>query len=411
MKEKQVPFPPLFLLISFAAVNAVLFTPALPEIAKFFAITESTAQQTMTTFLLGSTLGQLIYAPLANRFGRKPILYLGISLQIFASLLCVAAGMIYQYPLLVFGRFALALGSSVGRILTYTIIHEAYSLKNANRKLTYLSLSFAILPELSTVLGGFLVAYYGWSSCFYSYAVYGLILLFSVRKIPETQKTLDVNALKLQNLFQSYYMSLKKERLIAGALLMGATISFVYIFVTFAPFIAIDLFGMKSQYYGMAAAITTQGLILGTLLAAKLAKTHSFAFVIRLGLMLTSLGIGGMMIAIQMHLSLLFMLFLPMFIIYFGASLIFTNASTIAMSQVDDKANASAAMNFINMVVVTLVIFGLNYCPVNLWLLPIIYILITSMMIILYLFIHRNNDQLSSNIELWTDNKKHSDGS
>src|SRR5471032_1196013 len=108
MKPK-LPFFTLLLMISFASVNAVLFTPALPNIAHFFDISAKVAQQTITWFLVGYALGQLMYGPIANRFGRKPALYAGISLQIISSLACVFAGNIHVYWLLVLARFFLAL--------------------------------------------------------------------------------------------------------------------------------------------------------------------------------------------------------------------------------------------------------------------------------------------------------------
>src|SRR5690349_18525902 len=112
MNIKSSPsFLTLLLMISFASVNAVLFTPALPAIADFYAISDSEAQLTITLFLIGYAVGQLIYGPIANRFGRKPALYAGIILQIISSLLCVFAGIIHVYSILVLGRLFLALGS------------------------------------------------------------------------------------------------------------------------------------------------------------------------------------------------------------------------------------------------------------------------------------------------------------
>src|ERR1700722_395130 len=120
LQTKSKPsFFTLLLMISFASVNAVLFAPALPDIARYFSISDNTAQQTMTWFLVGYALGQLIYSPFANRFGRKPALYIGISLQIISSLLCVLSGAIHEYWLLVLGRFFLALGAGVGLKMTF----------------------------------------------------------------------------------------------------------------------------------------------------------------------------------------------------------------------------------------------------------------------------------------------------
>ncbi len=94
---KSLPFFTLILLISFAAVNTVLFTPALPNITEFLGISKSQAQLTISLFLVGYAFGQLIYDPVANRYGRKPALYGGIITQILSSFLCVIAGKMQSY--------------------------------------------------------------------------------------------------------------------------------------------------------------------------------------------------------------------------------------------------------------------------------------------------------------------------
>ncbi|HEA4198339.1 TPA: MFS transporter, partial [Legionella pneumophila] len=200
--KTKLSFMTLLLLISFASVNAVLFTPALPSITAFFRITEHAAQQTITCFLVGYAIGQLVYGPTANRYGRKKTLYIGIGLQIISSLLCVLAGMISMYPLLVLGRFLLALGSGVGLKMTFTLVNECYEPQLAAQKTSYLMLAFAIAPGLSVALGGILNSHYGWESCFYAGTVYGAILLAMVRQLPETQKNLQLEAFQMKHLLQ-----------------------------------------------------------------------------------------------------------------------------------------------------------------------------------------------------------------
>ena len=220
----------LLLMISFASVNAVLFTPALPDIANFFSISTEAAQQTITWFLVGYTLGQLVYGPLANRFGRKPAIYMGISLQILSSFICVFSGLIHEYSLLVLGRFLLALGSGVGLKMTFTLVNECYAPKIASQKVSYLMLAFAITPGLGVALGGILTERWGWMSCFYAGAIYGVILLLLATRLPETLATLNLNALKIKHLLHDYYIQFKNSQLVAGGLLMGGVTCFVYVF-------------------------------------------------------------------------------------------------------------------------------------------------------------------------------------
>ncbi len=374
--QTRLSFFTLLLLISFASVNAVLFTPALPNIVHFFGIGEDTAQQTITWFLVGYAIGQLVYGPIANRFGRKPALYAGISLQIVSSLLCVLAGIIHEYGLLVVARFMLALGSGVGLKMTYTLVNECYEPKIASQKISYLMLAFAITPGLGVAVGGILNTYYGWTSCFYAGAIYGLVLLFFVARLPETQTTLNLNALKMKHLVHEYGTQFKNIQLMTGGLLMGASTCFVYVFAAVAPFIAIDIFGLTSSEYGLANIIPPIGLILGSVVGARLSKTYPLESIIRAGILIASLGTVLMFVAMFMQLPILFSLFLPMIIIYFGLCFILANASVIAMSHVSDKAHGSAVMNFINMGLATLVVLSLGLFSMKTMLLPAIYIIL-----------------------------------
>ena len=378
--QTQLPFFTLLLLISFASVNAVLFTPALPDIAHFFKIGEDTAQQTITWFLVGYALGQLVYGPIANRFGRKPALYAGISLQIISSLMCVMAGTVHEYGLLVIARFMQALGSGVELKMTFTLVNECYEPKIASQKVSYLMLAFAIAPGLGVALGGILNTYYGWTSCFYAGAIYGLTLLFFVTRLPETQKILNLNAFKIKHLLHGYGSQFKNIQLLTGGLLMGSSTSFVYVFAAIAPFVAINIFGMRSVEYGMANILPPIGLILGSLVGARLSKKYSLESIIRAGVLIAGGGAILMFIAMWMHFTILFSLFLPMIIIYFGLCFIVANASTLAMSHVADKAHGSAVMNFINMGLATLAVLSLGLFPMKALLLPVVYLVLCIMM-------------------------------
>jgi len=381
---KQLSSFTLLLMISFASVNAVLFTPALPEIANFFKISESAAQLTIMWFLVGYAIGQLFYGPIANRFGRKPALYTGITLQILSSLLCVLAGKLHLFSLLILGRFLMALGSGVGLKMTFTLVNETYEPKIAAQKLSYLMIAFAITPGLGVMLGGILISYYDWTSTFYAGAIYGIIFLLLTTRLLETKSELDSNALQFKHLISAYVVQFKNRQLISGGLLMGSTTCFVYIFAALAPFIAIDMMHMSSSQYGAANLLPPVGLILGSLFSAHLTKIFSIKKIINLGIFIASLGSFTMLIFTYLDLNVVVMIFIPMMINYFGVALIAANTSVIAMSQVEDKAHGSAVMSFTNMGSVTLVVLLLGLLPINLMLMPASYILICLAMFLLF---------------------------
>jgi MFS transporter, DHA1 family, multidrug resistance protein len=384
--KSHLSFLTLLLMISFASVNAVLFTPALPAIASFFAISDNTAQLTMTWFLVGYAIGQLLYGPVSNRFGRKPALYAGIILQILSSLLCVFSGLIHSYFILVLGRLILALGSGVGLKMTFTLINETHDPISANQKLSYLMIAFAITPGLGVMIGGFLSTHFSWTSTFYAGAVYGVILLLLVTRLPETKKHLDFDALKLNHLVSGYLVQFKSFQLVTGGLLMGSATCFVYLFASIAPFIAINFMHMNVSTYGTANLLPPVGFILGSLISAQFAQKYKPTVSISLGILITLIGSTMMLIFLLIKLPAILALFIPIMICYFGLSFVFANASIIAMNNVLDKAHGSAVMNFINMGLVAVTILNVGIFPINYFLLPIIYIVICLFMIALSKF-------------------------
>ncbi|MBS0351171.1 MAG: MFS transporter [Proteobacteria bacterium] len=381
---QKISFLALLLMISFASVNAVLFTPALPDIERFFRISDSAAEKTITWFLIGYALGQLLYGPLANRFGRKKALFAGIGLQIISSFMCVASGLVHTYWLLVVARLFLALGSGVGLKMTFTLVNECYPTKIATQKISYLMLAFAITPGLAIALGGLLNSYLGWMSCFYAGAVYGILLFFLVIRLPETATQLDYHALEIHHLIAGYQIQFKNISLVAGGLLMGMASSFIYVFAALSPFIAINLLQMTSAQYGIYSILPSAGLLIGSLCSAQFAKKYPPKTGILYGTLLTIAATIWMLIAVWIKQPPLISLFLPMILSYFGLALVFPNASTLAMSQITDKAHGSAVMNFINMGLVTVIVLSLEWFKTTTLLLPVIYLLIGLAMLVIY---------------------------
>lgn len=371
-------------MLSFASVNAVLFTPALPEIADFFHLSEEITQLTVSLFLIGYALGQLLYGPMTSRFGKKPTLIMGVVLQIVASATCLLSGLIHYFPLLVLSRFLVALGAGVGLKMTFTLVNEYYEPKIASQKISYLMLTFAITPGLGVALGGILAQYYGWMSCFIAGSLYGVILLWFIYKLPNFNEPLQEKALQWKHLQSAYKTQFTNYTLLLGGLLMGASTCFVYVFSAIAPFIAINMMGMASSAYGLANIIPCIGLIVGSLLSAHGAKKYALDTLIKVGVIISVIGSCAMIIAIQMALPAWISLFIPMLIIYSGLSFILANASVIAMSKVKDKAHGSAVMSFINMGLATAVVLSLGCFELRASLLPLIFLALCAAMAAFY---------------------------
>jgi MFS transporter, DHA1 family, multidrug resistance protein len=364
----------LILLISFGSVGATLFTPGLPSIANFFQVNITSAQLTVTLFLIGYAAGQLLYGPLSNRFGRKPALYLGISLEIISALFCALAAPLHSFTLLVVARLLMALGASVGLKMTFTLIADCYSQQEATRLIASLLFAFAITPGLGVTLGGFLVEIFNWQTCFYFLATYGVFLLVLCMHLPETHSSLDHTALHFKKIFHNYRAQLKNKQLLFCALLLGCGTAVVYAFAALAPFIAEKFLHITPAQYGLYNLIPSVGMVFGSLLATYLSHRQPAQAIIKLGILSAGFGVLIILIAFCSNYINPYTLFLPMIIIYLGFSLVFANASSLATSQASNKANASAMMNFINMATAVICVLLLGLAPSNsVLLMPLLY--------------------------------------
>ncbi len=353
----------LIILSAFASMGAVLITPALPEMVHYFHISEGYAQLTVALFLIGYATGQLIYGPLANRFGRKPAFYTGIVIATIGSIVSILSAPEHSFRLMLVGRLLEALGSSAGLVTSFTIISDFYYPKEARKITSYMMMAFAIVPGVALFLGGIISQYLHWEVCFYFLLGYGLVLFYPAYMLPETLQHKDFNAVKIKRIRRSYFEVFTNKVLITYSLLFGLSCMLPYVFSADGPFIGIHMLGLSTGSYGMIALIPTLGMLIGSIFSAKLTKHFSANRLIAFGALLELCAAVVMLVLFVMGVITSLSLFIPMFFIFTGHAFVSGNGTSSAMYFAIDKANGSAVMSFIGVgmpVVGTLVLALLN---------------------------------------------------
>ena len=229
----------LMLLSAFAVMGAIIMTPALPQISYHFNTSVGYTQLVVTVFLLGYSLGQLLYGPLANRYGRKPALYFGIVIASLGSIFSILSSPTDSFLLLILGRFLESIGASGGLAVSFTIINDYYYENEARRITAALMLAFAIIPGIAIAMGGFLVQYFDWRACFYFLLGYGFLLFYFARQLPETLLEKDVRAMRMSHVLSGYRNKLLNQKLVGFAMISGISSGCIYVFGAEGPFIGI----------------------------------------------------------------------------------------------------------------------------------------------------------------------------
>lgn len=384
-KQQDPAIFTLFVLTAFASVAAVLYTPALPAIMRDLHVSANTVQLTMTLFMVGYAAGQWLYGPITRRIGRKPTLYIGIIISIIGALLCALAGKLHSFNLFLTARIIQALGTSVGLVLAFAIINDVYQGDKVRKVIAYATLAFAVLPGIAVFVGGVLVDYFSWESCFYFLSGYSLIVLWLVSRLPETCKEKDPNALQLKEIILRYGALIKNIKLVSYAGIWGMSTIIIYVFATAAPLISGHLLGASAMAFGIANLTTSAALILGNLVSTKLVGRFSARQAMLMSLVLAMLGALLLLFFDLMKIYSLVSMFIAVDLIYFALPMIFSNAGSLATSDVDDKATASSLVTLINMsmpVVGLLVVQSLHY---NLFsLISIAFVVIILLALLLY---------------------------
>src|SRR3990167_4327360 len=162
--------------ICIASISATIITPALPQIQHFFALPKGSVEWIVSIFLIGYVVGQLIYAPIANRYGRLTALRSGLIINLVGIVICIFSVFFHSFAGLLAGRLITALGAASGLSCTLILINELLPTDRAKQALSLSIVSFTIGVGLSIMFGSLLTQYGLWQDCFILLFVHGLIM-------------------------------------------------------------------------------------------------------------------------------------------------------------------------------------------------------------------------------------------
>ncbi|GGC06327.1 Bcr/CflA family drug resistance efflux transporter [Marinobacterium zhoushanense] len=343
----RTPSVALLTLIAMASPLALnLFVPAMPDVARELHTDVSVIQLSFTAYLFTLAFGQLLSGPLADHYGRRPILLIGLALHTAGSLLAAFAGDVSH---LIAGRVLQALGGSAAMVLARTIILDIYGREGAAGRMGYIVMAIAIAQSIAPTLGGYLNLWVGWSAIFYvSLATGAAAWLIALLQMPETCREKS-DSLRLKPVIQRYAGVFQSAGYIGYALSTTFIAAAFYMFVGTAPYI-VDSLGGNSALFGTWFLAVSFAFMAGSFLSTRLAKRASVDQMVLAGNALSLLGalllVGFALAATLSYASL----FLPMALVTLGRGLSQPNAQSAAIScSPTSAATASGLMGFIQL--------------------------------------------------------------
>ena len=259
-------------LTAIGPVSIDMYLPAFPEMATNLGATGSQVERTLAAYLIGMAGAQLIYGPLADRFGRKPPLYGALLVYILASAGCALAPTV---EFLTVCRVVQAMGGAAGMVISRAVVRDHYSTQEAARALSMLMLVMGIAPILAPLLGGQVLAITGWRGIFAVITLAGIALLIAVSRIMVESLPVEKQvALSWGHIFRTYWGLATHRRFVAFALSGGMGSATMFGYIVASPRLFIEHFGVSPQAYGFIFGLNALSLIVGSQVSARLLKTY-----------------------------------------------------------------------------------------------------------------------------------------
>jgi DHA1 family bicyclomycin/chloramphenicol resistance-like MFS transporter len=330
----------LGILIALSALGTDLYVPALPDVAGSFASPVSAVQLTLTTYFLGLAVGQLVWGPLSDRYGRRPVLLAALGLMLVVT---VAAPFMPSIGALIAARLAQGLGMSGGVVVARSIVRDLHAHEQAARLLARMMIVFSIVPIAAPVSGALLTAHIGWRAIFWTFALIacGLIVAVAVG-LRETAPAERRSAHPTQ-IARALATILSDRRFRAPLLVFLSCQMGILAWVASSAFTLAHM-GVAVDAYGWMFAGVMLGQIAGAWVASRFVLRLGSARLMRGGSLIV-LG-GGLAVAAlawggaQHWLALV----VPFAVFLFGTALVLPSATALALSPFPQAAGAASSL-------------------------------------------------------------------
>ncbi len=338
---------PLRILLILGALSAFgplaidFYLPSFPALARQFATDVEHVQLSLAAYFVGIALGQLFYGPLADRFGRRVPLLVGVTLFAVASLACALAP---SLEWLIGARFVQALGGCAGMVITRAVVRDLCDPLASAKVFSQLVLVMGLAPILAPLGGGLLLNTLSWPWIFHSLALFaGLCLLAVLLWLPETRPQ-HLQPAPLSGAFGQYRSLLGNASFMGYSLAGGVAMAGMFAYIAGSPFVFIELYGVPAEHYGWLFGSNAAGFVIMAQVNARLVRVGGPALWLR-RMVLVYLASGLCLLALAAwQPASLWPLMIPLFICVASLGCVLPNATACAMAGQGQHAGSASGL-------------------------------------------------------------------
>jgi DHA1 family florfenicol/chloramphenicol resistance protein-like MFS transporter len=317
-----------------------IYIPVVPEMQQVFHISQFMVQMTLSLFLMGTAIGQILFGPLSDRFGRYSVALFSSILFTLGALGCALSN---DIGFLLVNRVICAFGACGMFVVAFAIIRDLYSGDDSAYMYSILNGAISVSPVFAPVIGSYLGVWFGWRSVFWFLVGLGLFITLSTRLFYKETLPVDKRISLNKTVFTRYLILFTSKTFVRSILLCGLGISICFSFFSISPFIIMDLLHVNKEYFGYYFAVFGLAIGVGGFLGASLIARIGTLKTIYVGLGCAFLG-GLAMLVINLIFGLYLMPFLlTMAVACVGAVFICGASAAQAMEPFPDMAGTASA--------------------------------------------------------------------
>jgi MFS transporter, DHA1 family, multidrug resistance protein len=330
------------ILQAFAPLSIDMYLPSMPLLEKVFHATTAQVQITLVTFLLGYALGQSLYGPVTDRFGRKPPLYWSLTLFVLSSAACAFTSSI---NLLSVFRFVQAVAACGGAVVSRAMVRDLFPPHDLRRIFSMLVLVLGVSPVIAPFIGGYLLVWFGWQSIFLTQASLGAITLLAMHfRLAESMLPEHARPLQIGPVISSYKYLLEDRTFLGASLVCGFSSAGMFAYIASAPFVFINIYKLPPQQFGWLFGAIAAGMITSSQVNGHMPRHIPIWRVLRVA-NIVQFGSGlGVLFAAFTGFGGLLGIFAPVFVYMCAAGFVFPNGNAVAMMRHGNMAGTASAL-------------------------------------------------------------------